>query len=206
MSFLDRFEWSLEMQSRHALDYYREYFDIEDIIQIDSVADQNKELKSMDYSGLDTVLYNARGLPIHVAQRFRMKYYDKNEDKYCDPDFSLRYVSYDGETSEYEKLKKAHKHQHVSPPSIYAFGITEYGRQPAVTNGFESFFLIDLHKFLRRHLEHGWLTELEVTPNGDGSEGIYFSLEDLQQSGCILKSWGSNHQLYNGTAEVSINE
>jgi hypothetical protein len=205
MTFSDRFGWSLEMQTRHALDYYRSYFDLENIIQIDSVAEDNTELKSMDYSGLDTILYTAEGLPIHVAQRFRMKYYDKATETYRAPDFSLRYVSYDGETSEYKKLDMAHKHPHVSPPEIYAFGVTEHGRQPALSNGFSSFYLIDLRKFLRRHFDHGWLTEIEVTPNGDGSKGIYFSLSDLQQTGCILKSWGNNKSSDNNTTAVTLN-
>lgn len=203
MTFSDRFEWSLEMQSRHALDYYRSYFDLENIIQIDSVAEDNTELKSMDYSGLDTVLYTNSGLPIHVAQRFRMRYYDKATESYKAPDFSLRYVSYDGKTSEYEKLHIAHEHPHVSPPTIYAFGVTEYGRQPALSNGFDSFYLIDLYKFLRRHFDHGWLDELEVTSNGDGSKGIYFSLNDLQQTGCILKAWHNNQTSDNDTTEAT---
>lgn len=197
MSFKDRFQWSIEMQELHAIPLYKSYFDVEDIIEVDELGDADEDagaedpdraFELMDISGLDKIIIVKPGYPVHVAQRFRQPYHDDKEG-WTKPDFSLRLKSFDEGASEYDKLCEAHQ-RHGNVPAVYGFGRAPYGRQVAKAQGFDEFYLIDLHRFLDQHL-HGALDVMNRAPNGDGSVGVYFSLDELWSHDCIIKAWGA---------------
>lgn len=188
MTFEDRFRWSIEMQELHAIPLYESHFDIEEIIEVDKEGDAHRALKLMDFSGLDKIIEVEQGHQIHIAQRFRRPYYD-DEQGWTKPDFSIRLQSYDSGASEYDKLLAAHQGW-GNVPKVYGFGRAPYGRQVAKANGFEEFYLIDLHRFLTLH-QSGDIELMEKAPNGDGSVGAYFSLDELWSCGCIITSWGA---------------
>jgi len=202
MSFEERFQWSIEMQELHAIPLYESYFNVEAIIEVDKAGsaeedteteddeteDSDQPFKMMDISGLDKIIMVEPGYPVHVAQRFRRPYHD-DEEGWTEPDFSLRLKSYGEGASEYHKLRAAYQ-GYGNVPALYGFGRAPYGRQVAKAQGFDEFYLIDLHRFLSQHL-HGGLNALERAPNGDGSMGLYFDLDELWSRDCIIKAWGA---------------
>lgn len=185
--FNQRMDWSLSMQENHALEIYKQHWDLKDIIEVDKMGDMgNGEMQVLDFSGTDKILITERGFPIHVAQRFRQPYHD-DDTGWTDADFSLRFSSYSEDYVEYQKLLDAHKGSGTIP-SVYGFGQTVQGRQPALKNGFKRFYLIDLPAFLDTHL-NGEISAVEKAPNGDGSMGIYFDLNELERCGCVIKKY-----------------
>ncbi len=185
--FDDRMNWSIEMQQRHALDIYRRYWNVEKVEEVDKQGDNGDEaMQRMDFSGIDKILYTESGYPVHIAQRFRTPYFDDAKG-WTDADFSLRVKSYNDNHVEYQKLIDAYCNA-GSIPSVYGFGRTVQGRQPALKEGFREFYLIDLQAFLKAHLE-GDIQKVAERPNGDGSMGAYFDLDELDHEGCILRAY-----------------
>lgn len=181
-----RLNWSIKMQEDHALRYYRDYWDgIEKIDEVDSQGKENEAMKRLDFSGIDKIIHTEMG-SIHVAQRFRQMRNLENGLK--EPDFSLRIETYNDKPTEYQKLKNAHTGI-GSTPQVYGFGITPYGRQVAKNNGFKKFYLIDVARFLEVHLDKGIVNIMTKAPNGDGSKGAYFSIDELERHGCIMQMW-----------------
>lgn len=182
--FEDRMGWSLDMQKRHAISIYKNHWDLKRVIEVDELGDAgDAQMQALDYSGIDKILITTNGYPIHIAQRFRQPYYDE-ELGWTDADFSLRVSSYQKDYVEYQKLLDAHTGA-GSTPSVYGFGRTPQGRQPAREEGFKQFFLIDLPEFLRKHIS-GEIDVVEQAPNGDGSMGAYFDIDDLRDVGCLI--------------------
>lgn len=182
MSLQGRLGWSIDMQQDHALGLYRAYWDVDDIIEVDEVGQSVPAMQLLDFSGLDKVI-KVGTKHIHIAQRFRMM---RNEGRELTrPDFSLREETYSDGPTEYDKLVDNYTSRFGSVPSVYAFGITTYGRRVALEEGFIEFYLIDLNKFLEEHL-YGPIEPVEGGPNGDGSKGMYFDIDDLADNGCII--------------------
>lgn len=182
----ERMKWAKDMYRFHAPIYYWRFWDdIEEIDDPEAGGESNDKMKRLDFSGIDKIVYTPTN-QIHIAQRFRTM---RNTDEGLEePDFSIRVETYNDNPTEYQKLKTAWTGV-GNTPSVYAFGITPYGRQVALDEGFNKFFLIDCAEFLRRHFDTNDIEILEEAPNGDGSMGAYFSLQDLHDYGCILKQW-----------------
>jgi hypothetical protein len=185
MTFKDRFDHSIEMQQAHALEYYKDFFDVERVIEVDILGESNRDMKVLDFSGIDKLIITKNKITIHIAQRFRRDY-NKNGE-WRTPDFSLRFKSYSDTITEYEKVKKAH-YGLASMPTVYGFGRMPYGRKVAIENGFDEFYLINLEALASAHFD-GPLSAEGPKPNGDGSKGLYFDLDDLRQHGCIIHEW-----------------
>lgn len=181
----DRLQWSIDMQEAYALDYYYEQWDVKRITEVDKEGEDNEGFKHLDYSGIDKIVHTTTGT-VHVAQRFRQM--RNTDDGLQKPDFSIRYETYNEDRTEYQKLKDNY-FGHGNTPGVYGFGITPFGRQVALTDGFKEFYLIDMEKFLRLHFEKGVLCDIGKIPNGDGSTGIYFDLCDIERNGCIIRKW-----------------
>lgn len=185
--FDDRMAWSLEMQQRHAIDIYNRYWDLDRVIEVDKAGDDGDEtMQVLDYSGIDKILITETGHQIHIAQRFRQPYYT-DQSGWTDADFSLRFKSYTDNHVEYQKLIDAYTGAGTIP-SVYGFGRTVQGRQPAREKGFKEFYLIDLGAFIDNHIE-GNIQIIDKKPNGDGSVGAYFDLSELRREGCILREY-----------------
>lgn len=181
----DRLQWSIDMQEAHALKRYYEQWDVNQITEVDKEGEDNEGFKHLDYSGIDKIVHTESGT-IHVAQRFRrMRNTDSGLQK---PDFSIRYKTYNEERTEYQKLRDNY-YGVGNTPGVYGFGITPYGRRVALADGFKEFYLIDMDKFLRLHFDDGVLVEIGKIPNGDGSTGIYFDLDDVEKHGCVIRKW-----------------
>jgi len=185
MSFTDRMDWSIEMQKRHALDYYRKKWVVDHITEVDDEGDDHDGFKRLDFSGIDKIVHTERQT-IHIAQRFRQM--RNTSEGLLKPDFSLRYGTYNGAATEYQKLKESYNGL-GNVPQVYGFGIVPHGRQVGRKNGFKEFYLIDLQKFLDLHFGKGEITSLEIAPNGDNSSGIYFDLNQLILKDCIIDCW-----------------
>jgi len=186
-TFTDRMEWSLDIQERHALEIYHRHWDVDRIIEVDKLGQTDDDMQVLDFSGTDKIVITDDGYPIHIAQRFRQPYYD-DETGWTDADFSLRLQSYNSDHVEYQKLLDAYT-GHGTIPSVYAFGRTVQGRQPALEHGFKEFYLIDLPVFIRKHLADD-IPPIEKAPNGDGSMAYYFNLDCLSTADCIIEKYG----------------
>lgn len=184
MTFEERFKHSIAMQP-HAVEYYSEYLNIKKVINVDALGQSDNDMKTLDFSGIDNLIVTEDDTIIHIAQRFRRDY-DK-DGEWVTPDFSLRYKSYSDGQTEYEKVKKAH-YGISSMPNLYGFGREPYGREVAEENGFDEFYLIDLETLAAAHFE-GSLSGKGPHPNGDGSMGLYFDLDDLRRHDCIICEW-----------------
>lgn len=190
MTYKERFKHSIDMQQEHAISYYKDFFDVKKVIEVDLLGKSNRHMQELDFSGIDKMLVTENGSMIHVAQRFRRDYNEEGE--WITPDFSLRYKSYSDATTEYEKVKKAH-YGLASMPTVYGFGREPYGREVAEENGFDEFYLIDLEKLAAAHFD-GPLSAEGPKPNGDGSMGLYFELCDLRREDCIIHEWGDTEK------------
>lgn len=182
MSFTDRFDWAIDMQKQHALDLYKSYWDADAIIEVDDEGQADTAMQHLDFSGLDKVIVQGTKT-FHIAQRFRPMRsvsYSRVEE----PDFSIRESTYGDKPTEYDKLVDNHQ-AGGWVPNVYGFGITPYGRQVALDDGFEKFYLIDVRVFLDQHLA-GEIEPVGNRPNGDGSRGLYFDIDDLADNGCII--------------------
>lgn len=184
----ERFQWSLDMQNRHALDIYREFWDVDEIIEVDKEGDEgDNAMQRLDFSGLDKYILTENDTQFQIAQRFRQPYYD-DDAGWSDADFSLRIESYHDDHVEYDKLIENYQTRGASHPGVYGFGRTESGRQVALENGFTEFYLIDVDSFLQAHLG-GELNIIDEAPNGDGSCGVYFRIDDIREHGCLIAEW-----------------
>lgn len=170
------------MQKHHALDLYRSYWDVDEIVEVDDDGRSDVGMQRLDFSGLDKVIVTG-STTIHIAQRFRRMRSGKH-GQLVQPDFSLRETTYNDETTEYDKLVEGFEGIGWTP-NVYGFGITSYGRQVAIDDGFELFYLIDVDKFLEMHLDGG-IEPVGNGPNGDGSRGLYFDIDDLADNGCVI--------------------
>lgn len=185
MALSDRLTWSIDMQQNHALRYYRDYWDVEEITEVDKEGKENDSMKRLDYSGIDKIVYTDTK-SIHVAQRFRRM---RNEGReLVKPDFSIRYETYNSSATEYQKLKENYSGI-GNVPDVYGFGITPYGRKVALNSGFKEFHLIDMEDFLTLHFDDEAIEMIGKHPNGDGSMGAYFSISDLEDNGCVIQKW-----------------
>jgi hypothetical protein len=187
MTFEDRLDHSIQMQQEHAIDLYTDFFDVKKIIEVDVLGQNNGDIKSLDFSGIDKIVITDDARTIHIAQRFRREYEQDGEWKA--PDFSLRIDSYNDGVTEYEKLKKAH-YGIGSMPDMYGFGRMPFGRQPAIQEGFDEFYLINLKRLVAKHFDGGLEAEGPY-PNGDGSRGLYFELSDIRKHNCMIHEWNS---------------
>jgi hypothetical protein len=185
MAFSDRMQWSINMQKEHALDYYHDFWDVEEIDEVDAEGEEHDGFKRLDFSGIDKIIHT-QTQTIHVAQRFRQMRNLKTGLE--TPDFSLRYETYNDKPTEYQKLKESYNGL-GNTPNVYGFGVSPYGRQVGMNDGFEEFYLIDMDQFLQSHFDDSELPEIGKIPNGDNSTGIYFDLEELDMKNCILKHW-----------------
>lgn len=185
MGFRDRLDHSIQMQQQHAIDLYDRYFNTKKIIEIDVLGQSDNDIRALDFSGIDKIVITDDGRNIHIAQRFRREY--EKDGAWHTPDFSLRVDSYNDTVTEYEKLRKAHNGI-GSMPDVYGFGRMPYGRQPALQNGFDEFYLINLTKLATEHFD-GTLKAEGPHPNGDGSRGLYFDLDDIRKHGCMVHAW-----------------
>lgn len=182
----DRLQWSIDMQQQHALHYYRSHWDnIKRIEEVDAQAQNNEAMKRLDFSGIDKIIYTELE-SIHIAQRFRRM--RNTKDGLIDPDFSIRFETYGDNPTEYQKLEKSYNGV-GSIPQVYGFGITPYGRKVALDSGFKKFYLIDVDSFLKSHFKHNEVEIMERKPNGDGSAGVFFDIDDIKNAGCIISEW-----------------
>lgn len=180
-----RMKWSIDMQERHALSYYKNYWsDIQKITEVDKLGEDSDDMQHLDFSGIDKIIHTKNG-SFHIAQRFRQM--RNMKDGLKKPDFSLRYETYNDAKTEYQKLKEAYNGL-ASTPQVYGFGITPHGRQVAKNKGFKEFYLIDFQMFLKNHFD-GRLSIMTKAPNGDGSMGAYFDIAKLEGHDCILEKW-----------------
>jgi hypothetical protein len=187
MTVSERFEWSIQMQKRHALDIYRQFWDVEAITEVDAAGDSGqRNMKLLDYSGIDKIVHTKGNGPIQVAQRFRQPYYDSTAG-WTDADFSIRVQTYSNQDTEYDKLKRAFNGR-GQVPSVYGFGRTPQGRAVARESGFSEFYLIDCQTFLGEHL-NGGLDAACRASNGDGSAALYFDLDELDRHGCVIETF-----------------
>jgi len=185
MGFKDRLEHSIKMQQRHAIEIYKRFFDVDKVIEVDVLGQSNDAMQRLDFSGIDKIIITNDGRTIHIAQRFRREY--EKDGAWLEPDFSLRVDSYNDEVTEYKKLERAY-FGIGSMPDVYGFGRMPYGRQPALQNGFDEFYLINLKQLAVEHFD-GELSAEGPYPNGDGSRGLYFDLDALRESGCMIHGW-----------------
>lgn len=165
--------WAIEVQEKCAIPIYQQIWLECEIEEVDKIGmGGNDFAKRRDFSGLDKiVLY--KGNEIHIAQRFRGR--DPRRRNY---DFSLRYVTpglEGAKEAEYFKLIEAYN-QDLWIPNKYAWGVTKTGQS---NSGFEKFYIYNVRKILKAIVD-GDINNIGVYSNGDGSNGIYFRLDDLK--------------------------
>jgi hypothetical protein len=186
--FDDRDGWALKMQAQYALPIYREYWAIggDDITEVDELGKTETAAKVMDCDGgADKVVTPATGIR-YVAQRFRTR--SESDDGYLyDPDFSIRTATYSDQDTEYDKLLNAHRNG-GNVPAIYTFGVGDgvsYGE--CLDKGFREFYFLNLPRFLKL-VDAGHLTPVASYPNGDGSEALYYDVDDLHDHNVVQDS------------------
>lgn len=187
-SFDERDRWALKMQSKYALPIYRQYWAIEnsDITEVDELGKRETAAKVIDADGgADKVVTPETGIR-YVAQRFRTR--SKNKDGHVfDPDFSIRTSTYSDSKTEYDKLLNAYRNG-GNVPAIYTFGVGDGVTQAECLNkGFREFYFLKLPRFLRR-VDGGHLTPVASYGNGDGSEALYYDLDDLRDQSVVQHS------------------
>lgn len=182
--FDDRDKWALEMQSRYAVDIYCEYWAIpeSDVTEVDQLRGDEVAAKLLDtQGGTDKVVTPSTGIR-HIAQRFRTR-----DREFGDPDFSIRVSSYSDKDTEYDKIMNAFRNG-GNVPQIYSFGIADgYTKSEGLENGFYSFHFIDFPRFLQL-FDSGHIQPIACYANGDGSEALYFNIDDLRQKHAVTQT------------------
>ena len=183
--FEDRDEWALKMQAKYAVPIYREYWAVnnEQITEVDKCGKTEDAARVFDtMGGTDKAITPSTGMR-HVAQRFRTR--TQADDGYVySTDFSIRTSSYTGADTEYDKLLNSYRND-GNVPAIYSFGVADgFDKQEALGSGFRDFYFLDLERFLKL-VDNNQLEPVSCYPNGDGSEGLYFSVDSLRDNGII---------------------
>jgi len=167
-----RQDWAIKVQQHQAIPIYNTIWPGCTIEEVDVIGQKNDFAKRRDFSGLDKIIV-LNGNEIHIAQRFRKPREDGSE-----VDFSFRYMTPGpkGESvkSEYFKLIEAIKND-MWFPNKYVWGLT---KNVWFNSGFDRFYVYNLRKILNAILDEQ-IKDVGKFPNGDGSTGIYFKLEDL---------------------------
>jgi len=186
--FDERDDWALQMQAQYALSIYREYWAISDdeITEVDELGKSETAAKVMDVDGAtDKVVTPSTGIR-YVAQRFRKRSENDNGRIY-DPDFSIRTATYSDKDTEYDKLLNAYRNG-GNVPAIYTFGIGDgVTRSECLDKGFRDFYFLKLPRFLKL-VDAGHLTPVASYPNGDGSKGLYYAVDDLHDHNVVQDS------------------
>lgn len=209
-------KWALQMQEKHAVQYYKEHWNGCEVIEIDSLGfNSNGEgtgeaLKNFDYSGMDKAVIDKNGSLILIAQRIRpdtLKFSD-DDDSYG-VDFSFRTQCRGDYKAELEKLRLAKQNKHAAVP-VYAFGIADVckdkdkhtslnWRSIALERGMKYFAIYDLNKLLTDFFNDE-IPYNEPGGNGDGTEGIYINLKDIDEY--VIRKWEDNEEM----EKPSLNE
>lgn len=171
-----RHEWAIKVQENCAMPIYRQIWTGCQIEEVDKIGmNGNDFAKRRDFSGLDKIIL-LHGNEIHLAQRFRG--YEPIEKRYSKGyDFSLRYNTpglIGTKEAEYFKLVEAIKTD-VWFPNKYIWGVT---KTDDPKSGFEILNIYNVRKMMTAIINKE-VKPIGVYPNGDGSSGIYFKLNDL---------------------------
>lgn len=184
MSLNSRKNWALIMQERYALNIYKAYWAIGDgqITEFDAYAETEDAAMKIDASGIDKMIEPDTGVR-HIAQRFRTLS-ELKDASVVDPDFSIRRASYSDQDTEYDKLFNAYRNN-GDIPRLYSFGIgAAISKADCLEMGFKDFYFFDLPRFLKL-VDSGHIEAVASYPNGDGSEALYYSIDDLRDSDVI---------------------
>lgn len=154
-------------------------YDLEGLFEDEYDPDSPKRaLHLIDYSGIDKLVDLGERI-VPVAYRFRP---DSDDGNGYDVDFS--YCVDNGTNKHAEKTKHLTAYREGGLyPTLYAFGITD----PEKTT-LKEFHLIEMDAFLGC-IEVGALSPSGPHERTGGVWALYYSVENLQTSGCILESW-----------------
>jgi hypothetical protein len=172
---LDRHKWTISIQEQCAIPIYRQIWNNCEIVEVDKIGLNDQRFKEFDFSGLDKIIrYIKDGskLTVNLAQRFRPPRKEGGNI-----DFSFRYETpgLNGtKKAEYFALQTAFK-EHTWYPEKYVFGKT---RSNNPSDGFLEFYIYDTSRIIEAIIT-GRLHDVGIFPNGDGSKGIYYKLNDL---------------------------
>ena len=180
----DRDKWAIQMQTLYAIPVYAKYWSVDEseILEVDQCRETEKTAQILDSDGgTDKVVRPSTGIR-HIAQRFRTR-----SEKYGNPDFSIRTSTYSDVDTEYDKLLNAHRNG-GNVPAIYSFGIgAGVNKSECKQRGFAAIHFLDLPKFLQ-HVDNNQLSAIAQYEKDDGSEALYYSIDDLRRFGVINDS------------------
>lgn len=194
------YAWSLRMQERFSIEYYREFFPDDYVIiendalnrvedkQFDNLCEALEEKFSdnktqtlrdlsrhLDYGGLDKIIFTASGTFTMISQRIR------RDRKNMDTDFSFRVQSRGNKKPEIGKLTEALKRKDIILPPYYGFGIADaYTKAEGLERGFKFFAIYHLEDLLQDLID-GKLPTTEPKSNNDGTAGIYIPLDAIEK-------------------------
>lgn len=179
-----RDNWAIQMQTLYAIPVYAKYWRVDEaeILEVDQCRQTEKTAQILDSDGgTDKVVRPETGIR-HIAQRFRTQ-----DEKYGNPDFSIRTSTYSGVETEYDKLMNAYRNN-GNIPAIYSFGIgAGVTQSECLQRGFAAVHFIDLPSFLNR-VDNNDIEAIGRFRNGDGSEALYYNIDQLRRYGVINDS------------------
>jgi hypothetical protein len=191
-------EWAAELDtaaSAMLAEYYgvdeSDVYDFEGLHSGEyDVDDATRALHLLDYAGVDKLV--DLGTRIVVGCRYRPQ-----SDEHT-VDFS--YCVDNGTTKHAENVKHMEAHREGGlRPTVYAFGIVSSDGDTD-EQSFDEFHLINMSSFLDA-IEVGILNPDGPHMRDGGVEALYYSVDELRETGCIEQSWTNSDTNTGGGGE-----
>lgn len=179
--------WAPDVQSDHAVGLYKKFWDECEVVENDSLGEEEHVAQILDYGDVDKII-RIGGKQIHMAQRFRKPFWSDNKGEWEDPDFTLRFSRPKSDnTIEYERLMNAYNSPSAAYPRRYSFGRVYNDHE----RGLYELYILDTDRLIK-NIRSGSIREIGPIENYEGQEFMAYKLPHLRQSGIIVKEW--NHQ------------
>jgi hypothetical protein len=176
--------WAPDVQADYAVGLYKQFWDECEVIENDSLGKEEQVAQILDYGDVDKII-RIGGKQIHMAQRFRKPYRDKDTGELVDPDFTLRYSRpVSDHTIEYQRLMDAYTSRSAAYPRRYSFGRVYDDHE----RGLYELYILDTDELIKQ-IRNGSIREIGPIQNYQGQEFMAYNLSELRRRKVIVKEW-----------------
>jgi len=167
--------WQSEVQQRFAVDIYHTLWDNCTVIENDSHGSNGEFVAQMlDFGDVDKIVQVGTE-QVFMAQRFRKPYFSHAKNKWCEPDFTLRYSRpYSDEVIEYERLMNNVGSERSMYPSRYAFGRVHNDHD----KGIYEMYIFNTDELINS-IKTGKVPENGPRETKEGQEFMWYRLDDI---------------------------
>lgn len=176
--------WQMDVQTEDALPIYREFWPECEVVENDSIGQQEQVAKILDFGDVDKII-RLPGQQIHMAQRFRKPYYDHGSGEWVHPDFTLRYSRPTSDNIiEYERLMEAHETAAAAYPRRYSFGRVHTN----ANRGLYELYILDTDVLIDA-IKSGGVNEHGPIETDEGQEFMAYKINAIDEVGAVIHQW-----------------